>query len=127
VPAPNDCCVLLLRADSPESYYKPEAVAAFRDIASLSVVPYARTERLRFDRANSLAFTNTFQFYPWTLDKRFEELLLINDAQMAIHLLEVFEGQSFPEQTQASVMEWPSMCRNHAREFYANAFLVPMI
>jgi hypothetical protein len=97
--------LLLLHADAPRSYYTAEAVSAFRDILSLSVVPYARTTRLRFDRANGLAFTNIFQFYPWMLDKQFEEMILINPAQIHAHLLEEFEGQTFPEQSQASIME----------------------
>ena len=45
-------------------------------------MPYARTTRLRFDRANGLAFTNTFQFCPWMLDKQFEDVILINLAQV---------------------------------------------
>jgi hypothetical protein len=97
--------LLILRADAPKSYYTAEAVTAFRDIISLSVVPYARASRLRFDRANGLAFTNTFLFYPWMLDKQFEEMLSVNPAQMHIHLLQEFKGQSFPEQSQASIME----------------------
>jgi hypothetical protein len=32
--------LLLLRADAPQSYYTAEAVSAFRDILSLSVVPF---------------------------------------------------------------------------------------
>ncbi len=96
--------LLLLRTDAPPSYYTPEAVSAFRDILSLSVVPYARTTRLRFDRASGLAFTNTFQFYPWMLDRQFEDMILINPAQVHAHLLEEFKGQSFAEQSQASIM-----------------------
>jgi hypothetical protein len=96
--------LLLLRADAPRSYYTAEAVSAFRDILSLSVVPYARTTRLRFDRATELAFTNTFQFYPWMLDKQFEEMILINPAQIHAHVLEEFKGQFFPEQSQASIV-----------------------
>jgi hypothetical protein len=97
--------LLLLRTDAPKAYYTPEAVTAFRDIISLSVVPYARTSRLRFDRANPLAFTNTFQFYPWMLDKKFEDVLLLNPAQIHVHFLEEFNGQTFPEQSQATIME----------------------
>jgi hypothetical protein len=97
--------LLLLQTDAPNSYYTPEAVAAFRDIISLSVVPYARTSRLRFDRASGLAFTNTFQFYPWMLDKQFDDVLLLNPAQMHIHVLKEFNGQAFPEQSQTTVME----------------------
>jgi hypothetical protein len=107
--------LLLLRIDAPPSYYTAEAVSAFRDILSLSVVPYARTTRLRFDRANGLAFTNTFQFYPWMLDKQFEHMILINPAQIHAHLLEEFKGQSFPEQSQASIM-WNDIDVPLARE-----------
>jgi hypothetical protein len=96
--------LLLLHADAPTSYYTSEAVSAFRDILSLSVVPYARTTRLRFDHANRLAFTNIFQFYPWMLDKQFDEMILVNPAQIHAHLLEEFQGQSFPEQSQTSIM-----------------------
>jgi hypothetical protein len=96
--------LLLLRTNAPRSYYTPEAMTAFRDVISLSVVPYARTRRLRFNRASGLVFTNTFQFYPWMLDKQYEEMLLINPLQMHLHMLEEFEGQSFPEQPQASIM-----------------------
>ena len=107
--------LLLLRANAPQSYYTTEAVAAFRDILSLSVVPYARTTRLRFNRASGLAFTNTFQFYPWMLDKRFEDMILINPAQMHVYLLEEFKGQAFPEQSQASIM-WNDIDVPLARE-----------
>ncbi|MGB8278916.1 MAG: hypothetical protein WCF20_13420 [Methylovirgula sp.] len=96
--------MLLLRTGAPRSYYTAEAVTAFRDIICLSVVPYGRAKRLRFDRANGLVYSNTFQFYPWMLDKRFEEMLLVNPVQMHVHFLEEFEGQTFPEQPQASVM-----------------------
>jgi hypothetical protein len=96
--------LLLLRIDALSSYYTAEAVAAFRDIISLSVVPYARESRLRFQRPNDLAFTNIFQFYPWMLDNKFEEILLVNPAQLHYHLLDEFQGQSFPEQSQSSIM-----------------------
>jgi hypothetical protein len=92
-------------SNAPKSYYTAEVVTAFRDIISLSVVPYARSSRLRFNRASDLVFTNTFQFYPWMIDKTFEEMILINPAQLHAHMLEEFEGQSFLEQSQASIME----------------------
>lgn len=97
--------LLLLHSNAPKSYYTAEAVTAFRDIISLSVVPYARASRLRFDRASELAFTNTYQFYPWMLDKQYEEMILVNPANLHVHLLSEFNGQSFPEQGCASIME----------------------
>ena len=107
--------LLLLRADAPPSHYTAEAVATFRDILSLSVVPYARTIRLRYNRASGLAFTNIFQFYPWMLDKHFEYMHLVNPAQRHTHLLEEFKGQSFPELPQASIM-WSDIDVPIARE-----------
>jgi hypothetical protein len=97
--------LLLLHSNAPKTYYTAEAVTAFRDIISLSVVPYARTSRLRFNRASELAFTNTFQFYPWMIDKQYEEMILVNPANLHVHLLSEFKGQSFPEQGCASIME----------------------
>jgi len=39
------------------------------------------------------------------LDKQYMEMLSVNPAQMSIHLLEEFNGQSFPEQSPTSIME----------------------
>lgn len=97
--------LLLLHTDAPPSCYTAEAVTAFRDVISLSVVPYARSARLRFDKAHDLAFTNTFQFYPWMLDKNYEDMILTNPANLHVHLLSEFHGQSFPEQGHTSIME----------------------
>ena len=95
--------LLLVRADAPKSYYTAEAITAFRDILSLSVVLYTRATR--FSAASGLAYTNTFQFYPWMLDNRFEDMLLQNPAMVHAHLLSLFGGQSFPEQGCASIMD----------------------
>jgi hypothetical protein len=97
--------LLLLRSNAPNSYYTAEAVTGFRDILSLVVVPYARASRLRLNKSHPLAFTNTFQFYPWMLDKQFKEMILVNPANLHIHLLSEFHGQSFPEQGCASIFE----------------------
>jgi hypothetical protein len=97
--------LLLMRSDAPGSYRTPEAITAFRDIISLSVAPHARAARLRYNRANALAFTNTFQFYPWMLTATYEGISLQSPNHRDVNLLDNFEGQSFPEQPQASVME----------------------
>ena len=95
--------VLLIHSDAPPSYCTAEAVTAFRDILSLSVVPYARATR--FPTASGLTYTNTFQFYPWMIDNRYEDMILTNPAMMHAHVLSAFRGQPFPEQGRASIME----------------------
>jgi hypothetical protein len=97
--------VLLLAQNAPKSYFTAEAVTAFRDVLSMAVVPYARASRLYYDRSSELAFTNAFQFYPWMIDAKYDELLLTNPAQMHVHLLEEFSGQTFPEQPQVSISD----------------------
>jgi hypothetical protein len=97
--------LLLMRSDVPGSHRTPEAITAFRDIISLSVAPYARAARLRYNRANALAFTNTFQFYPWMLTATYEGISLQSPSHRDVNLLDNFEDHSFPEQPQASVME----------------------
>jgi hypothetical protein len=91
--------LMVMRTDTPNSYYTVEGVTGFRDILSMSVVPYARAKCLRFDRSSHLIHTNVFQFYPWTLDREYEDLMLSNAAEIHIHELDRFNGQCFPEQS----------------------------
>jgi len=41
-------------------------------------------------------------------------MILLNPAQRHMHLLEEFEGQSFPEQPQASIMDARRMVAEYA-------------
>jgi hypothetical protein len=97
--------LLILRADAPDTCRTAEAVTAFRDLASLSAVLLARARRLRFDRGEPFAYSTAFQLYPWMLDNRYEDLIMTNPASLSVHLLSEFKGQSFPEQSQSSLME----------------------
>jgi hypothetical protein len=62
--------LLILRSDAPAMCYTAEAVTALRDLVSLSAIPLARSQRLRFDRGKPLAYSTAFQFYSWMLDKQ---------------------------------------------------------
>ena len=97
--------LLMLRSDAPETCRTAEALIAFRDLASLSAVPLARARRLLYDRGEAFAYSTAFQFYPWMLDRHYQYLIMANPASMNIHLLSQFNGQSFPEQSQASLSE----------------------
>lgn len=97
--------IILLKHDAPQSFRTAEAVTAFRDILSMAVVPLARARRLRYKQANPLIFSTPFQLYPWMIDAKFEDVILTNPAQLHAHLLNEFSGQSFPEQSQVSILE----------------------
>src|SRR4051794_31813769 len=60
-----DPAVLLVRYDAPNGCKTAEAVNGFRDLLSVSVIPYARARRLCRNRPDRLAFNTAFQFYPW--------------------------------------------------------------
>jgi hypothetical protein len=97
--------VIILRADAADSYQTTEAIAGFRDLVSLSTVPYSRSISLKYNRPNQLCFSNTFAIYPWMVDKKFEDLISITPAIRAMHLVEEFGGQSSPELPVISVTE----------------------
>jgi hypothetical protein len=97
--------LLILRADAPNTCRTAEAVTAFRDLTSLSTIPLARAQRLRSDRGEPFAYSTAFQFYPWMLDKQYDNVIMTNPASLSTHLLSKFNGQSFPEQSQTSLSE----------------------
>jgi hypothetical protein len=97
--------LLILRADAPDTCRTAEAVTGFRDLVSLCTIPLARAKRLRFDRAQPFVYSTAFQFYPWMLDAHYEDLIMTSPASLGTHLLSAFRGQSFPEQSQVSLME----------------------
>ena len=96
---------MLMTSDTPNSYYNTEGVSAFRDILALSAVVYARTRRSH-GRPSELSHTNSFQFYPWMVDRITDEVVLSNAAQLHIHQLDRFSGQTFPEQPRVSISRY---------------------
>lgn len=97
--------VLMIKADAAPSYFTAEAVSAFRDLVALSVVPLARAWRLNSLRAQRLAYSNAFAFYPWMMGRDYEDLYCFTPAFMGVHFLSEFSGQSYPEQSQVSLAE----------------------
>lgn len=97
--------LILLSANAPGSCRTAEAVTGLRDMLSMSVVPRARARRLHANQPNGLVYSTAFQFYPWMLDNKYEEMLLHNSAEIHLHLLSEFRGQPFPEQGQLAVWD----------------------
>lgn len=96
--------LLILHAEAPEKCRTAEAVTAFRDLVSLSTVLGARAKRLRYDRGQPFAYSTAFLFYPWMIDKNYADLIMTNPSSLSLHLLSAFQGQSFPQQSRASLM-----------------------
>jgi hypothetical protein len=93
--------ILFVRTDAGATYFTPTAISAFRDLSVACIVPLARARRLNYVRPQPLAFSNAFAFYPWMLDREYNELVTVTPAIIGLHLLSQFGGQSYPEQPQA--------------------------
>jgi len=90
--------VLMLSANAPNTYRDVEAIASFRDLVSLSVIPRARALTLKYpQRHHEITYSDTFSIYPWTLDKNYEYMSSYTPSGISLHVVEEFSGQSSPE------------------------------
>lgn len=72
-----------------------EALASFRDLVALSVIPYARAKTLVYIRSlPGIFYSNVFYLYPWTLDNKFEHLITHTISGRGLHDVSKFDGQS---------------------------------
>ena len=60
---------LLVREEALPSVCTTEALAGFRDLVAISVIPRNRSWELRHGRQNRILWSDTFAFHPWILDR----------------------------------------------------------
>jgi len=88
--------ILLLNEQAPPTVKTAEALAGFRDLIVMAYVLRARAIKLGSKVSIGPAFSDPFSFYPWNLDKNFEDLIASNAAQLAVQEVKVFRGQCLP-------------------------------
>jgi hypothetical protein len=88
--------VLLVRSDAPRSIYTVEALANFRDLVALSVIPHNRALELKDGQGHRIVWGDTFSFYPWMIDKNFEKMAAWTPAIGSRRNVTEFRGQSSP-------------------------------
>src|SRR5258708_31116384 len=72
---------VLAHEDAPPVFRGVEALAAFRDSVSMSVIPLSWAKSLRFGHGGmGIHYSNWFSIYPWMLDKNYEYLLSMTMA-----------------------------------------------
>jgi hypothetical protein len=75
-----------------------EAMASFRDLVVLSIVPYNRAQLIVYGRGSPrILFSNSFWLYPWMLDKNYEWLITQSLASLGLNEVRRFKGQATPE------------------------------
>jgi hypothetical protein len=74
-----------------------DALAAFPDAISMSVIPYSWARALRYHGPfGGIFYSNWFHIYPWSLDKNYEHLVMMTLASNGMHEVARLRGQSSP-------------------------------
>ena len=93
----HDPSVLMFAPSCPDVHQSVQAMASMRDILSASVVPLARARFLNGLQTGRLCFSNAFDFYPWMIDRQFEDLMMLTPGTRGIDEVSDFRGQLSPE------------------------------
>src|SRR3984893_1782333 len=88
--------VLLLRSDAPETFKSIEAISSFRDLLALSVIPFQRAKGIVHDGSHHIQYSDYFDFYPWVYHEGHKHLVCNTPAQVSLHEIRVFRGQTSP-------------------------------
>jgi hypothetical protein len=88
--------VFLLRQPVPPVYRSIEAVASFRDLIALSVIPLQRARSIIHGSSHNIQYSDYFDFYPWTYNEQNNHLVCDTPALLGLHDIRAFKGQSSP-------------------------------
>jgi hypothetical protein len=90
--------MVLLKEGAPETYRQGRAVASFRDLLAMAVIPYKRAQLLSREMRGGGGpfFADSFDFHPWMLDRNYKRIILMSPALRHIHGIAKFVGQSSP-------------------------------
>jgi hypothetical protein len=98
--------ILMIHAGMTEKLAKTEALASFRDLVAMSVIPYARAMNQIYGSAkHRVYYSDTFWFYPWMIAKDGETLRLLTPALSNFDDVERFAGQCSPDLAVMEVKE----------------------
>lgn len=89
--------VLLVRPNASLRFMTVDAMASFRDVLSISIVPRARARGIQYDHSRGIHFSKAFDFYPWVIGRDYKNLIAVTPAMLAIHDVKKFKGQVAPE------------------------------
>jgi hypothetical protein len=94
---PIEPMILLVREDC--KHVSVDAIASFRDLLALSVVPYSRALGTVYGNhaADRISYSNSFLLYPWTFSADYQHIVANTPGFKGVHLTSEFHGQSSPE------------------------------
>jgi hypothetical protein len=86
--------VLLKEFEGENQQYSTEAMVAFRNSIAVATALRSHSVYLRYGTQHRIMYSDAFEFYPWMLDRNNERLISLTPAQMALHTVNEFHGQS---------------------------------
>ncbi len=89
-----DPAFLLIHSTSGDNIRNVEPLASIRDAIAASIIPYSRALTIKRAHHSAPLFANTFEFYPWMLDKEYKYLIGSTPAFLGMHSVDAFQGQS---------------------------------
>ena len=89
--------LIIVRQDTPQPFMTTEALAGFRDLVAMSVVPLNRAREMLCPGRGRIGYSDAFRLYPWTLDRNYKDLIAGTPALLGLHSLNRFNGQSTPD------------------------------
>lgn len=88
---------IMVRDDAPEIYKRVDALASYRDAISTACVSKTWANILVFGPyMDGPQYSNTFNFYPWLLDKNYDKVGMRSLAVFGVNELAKMRGQSAP-------------------------------
>lgn len=88
--------MMIIRQDAPKTYLTVEAVASFRDLVAMSVVPLSRARSAEWGHSFATYYSDWFEFYPWMINTQHQHIVCTTPALGALELVTEFHGQSIP-------------------------------
>ena len=88
---------IMVRNDTPPLYKRVDALGSFRDAISIASISKTWAHILRFGGyMDGPRYSNTFNFYPWLLDKNYDKVATQSIATFGIQQLASMHAQSVP-------------------------------
>jgi hypothetical protein len=97
--------LIIWRKDKPNTYRTISAISGFRDLVSMSVIPYAWARTLRWQRTVAPMYSDAFSIYPWMVDNKGEHLITRTPTMFGIHEVKLLRAQGTPALSQLILKE----------------------
>ncbi|AMX94200.1 MULTISPECIES: hypothetical protein [Mesorhizobium] len=97
---------LVARSDTPAEFLNSEAVSGFRDAVAASIIPFARAAAITHRNYSRPMYSDSFDLYPWMVDRNGEHLIANTPAVSALHQIKGFRGLSSPGLSVVQIRDW---------------------